>query len=187
MKHLVVLPGNSIKNQSWGIRMASHYMEHFDSIHIAEYEHWKTGKANIDLALEEKNLQEHVASLPKETQITVLAKSAGSILTFLAVKSGAINPSYCVFFGIPMDWAAVDVFYGKWTFLTDFTCPAIAFHNDNDPTAPYEYTKKIVDNYLPRVSFITTEGEDHYYDDYDLYDKYLLTMFKKDISTLKHY
>ena len=133
--------------------MASHYMEHFDSIHIAEYEHWKTGKANIDLALEEKNLQEHVASLPKETQITVLAKSAGSILTFLAVKSGAINPSYCVFFGIPMDWAAVDVFYGKWTFLTDFTCPAIAFHNDNDPTAPYEYTKKIVDNYLPRVSF----------------------------------
>jgi hypothetical protein len=187
MKHLIVLPGNGIQNQSWGIRMASHYGEYFDSIHIAEYEHWKTGESNINLALEEEKLREHVATLPKETQITVLAKSAGSILTFLAVQSGVINPTYCVFFGIPMDWAAVDIFSGNWTVLIPFTCSAIAFHNEHDPTASYEYTKKIVENYLPKVSFITTQGEDHYYDDYILYDKYLLTMFQKDTSSLKHY
>jgi hypothetical protein len=157
--------------------MASHYMEYFDSIHIAEYEHWKTGEPNINLALEEERLRVHVATLPKETQITVMAKSAGSILTFLAVQSNAINPTYCVFFGMPMDWAAVDIFSGNWKVLIPFTCPSIA----------YEYTKKIVENYLPRVSFITTQGEDHYYDNYELYDKYLLTMFQKDTTTLKHY
>ncbi len=94
MKHLIVLPGNSLQNQSWGIRMASHYGEYFDSIHTVEYDHWKTGEADINLALEEERLREHVATLPKGTQIIVLAKSAGSILTFLAVQSGAINPIY---------------------------------------------------------------------------------------------
>lgn len=180
MKHLIVLPGNNISNESWGNRMLSHYSEYFDSLYLAEYEHWKTGGETINLAVEEERLREHIATLPKDTAVFVLAKSAGSILTFLAVQSGVLNPSYCAFFGLPLDWAATDVFSGNWSVLKPFAVPSIAFHNEHDPIAEYTFTKKIVELYLPRISFITTAGEDHLYDDYEIYDQYLLTVFKRE-------
>ncbi len=180
MKHLIVLPGSSQTDLYWGERTLSHYASYFDSLYLHEYEHWKLGEGMINLAAEEVHLGEHLATLPKDTLLYVIAKSEGCILTFQAVQSKLLVPNYCVFLGIPFDWAAVDVFHGTWSVLTDFTAPAIVFHNEHDPIAVYEYTKKIVEGYLPRLSFITTPGEDHQYDDYETYNKYLLTVFARE-------
>jgi hypothetical protein len=179
MKHLIVLPGNSIKNKIWGERMLSHYADYFDTLYLQEYDHWNNEDTDIDFLQEEQKLREHVATLAKETQIFVLAKSAGSILLFGAVAGEVLHPVHVTFFGIPFEMAITDVFGGNWTMVDSFSVPAVAFHNAHDPIATYEYTKKIIDDRTKSISLITTAGSDHTYDDLETYDKYLLTIFDR--------
>lgn len=179
MKHLIVLPGNSATNKAWGERMLSHYADYFDSLYLQEYDHWSGEGADMDMVTEEQKLRTHVASLAPDTEVFVLAKSAGSILCLGAVAAGFLNPVYCAFFGMPFEWAATDVFGGNWAVVNSFSVPAIAFHNTHDPTAPFLYTKQVIDDKMPKVSLIATSGNDHAYDDYDVYDQYLLTVFKR--------
>ncbi len=179
MKHLLILPGNSPNNEAWGMRMAAHYSQYFDSFHTASYAHWQMGEADIDFGVELEALKVHVATLPNDATIYVLAKSAGSILAFLSIHAHIVQPTYVAFFGIPFEFAAVDVFAHDWSAVTSFTVPAIAFHNTHDPVAPYDYTKSVLENRAPTVSFITLSGNDHNYDEYELYDQYLVTVFQK--------
>ncbi len=178
MKHLIVLPGNNVANKAWGERILSHYAEYFDSLYLQEYDHWERG-GNMDMVAEEQKLQAHTATLSAETQIFVLAKSAGSILCLGAVQAGFLVPTYCAFFGMPFEWAVTDVFGGNWSTVDSFSVPAVAFHNTHDPTAPFAYTKQVIDQHMPKVSLIATPGNDHVYDAYDVYDHYLLTVFKR--------
>lgn len=173
MKHLLILPGNSSKNKAWGELMLLNYGGGYDSAFILEYEHWQTGAELINFTLEESRLSEHVATLSPGMEITVCAKSAGSILTFLAVESGVLKPVECFFFGIPFDYAAGDVFRVNWTAVESFSVSATAFHNENDPTAAYEFTKQILETKAPHIKLITTPDANHAYDRTDIYDEYL--------------
>ncbi len=179
MKHLIVLPGNSAKNKLWAESVLAHYTKHFESTYQQEYDHWQTGSLEFNFLVEEQKLGEHVKTLPKEAQVFIFAKSAGSILAFSAVQAGLVQPTYCAFFGIPFEWALTDVFRGSSAPLEAFSVPAIAFHNTQDPTAPYEFTKKVIDDRLARVSLISTAGTDHKYEDFALYDQYLETILNK--------
>jgi hypothetical protein len=180
MKHLIVLPGNNIRNKEWGERMLSHYGEYFDTLYLQEYDHWGgDDDADMDMVIEEEKLRAHSESLEKGTQVFVLAKSAGSILCIGAVQAGFLNPVYAAFFGVPLEWAITDVFGGNWRALESYSIPTIAFHNTNDPVATYAYTKEVIDTRMPKVSLITTEGSDHNYDEIEVYDTYLLPMFQK--------
>jgi hypothetical protein len=177
MKHLIVLPGNSARNKEWGERMLSHYAEHFDSLYLQEYDHWESG-ADMDMVAEEAKLRTHIEALEKDTQVFVLAKSAGSILCIGTVQAGFLNPVYCAFFGIPFEWAVTDVFGGNWGAVESYNIPTTAFHNVNDPVATYAYTKAVISDRMQKVSLVTAEGSDHNYDDIELYDQYLLPMFQ---------
>ncbi len=178
MKHLIVLPGNSARNKAWGEGMLSYYAEYFDSFYLQEYDHWQTG-ANMDIVVEENKLRSHVENIPRDTQLFILAKSAGTILCLRAVQAGFLSPAHCVFFGMPLQWAVTDVFGGNWEVLEGYNIPTIAFHNEYDPTANYEYTKKIIEDRMKSVSLVTTEGHDHNYEDYSIYDQNLSAIFKK--------
>jgi hypothetical protein len=48
MRHLIVLPGNSLKNKGWGELILEHYASQFDSLFMLEYDHWVSGEPNID-------------------------------------------------------------------------------------------------------------------------------------------
>lgn len=178
MRHLIVLPGNNVSNKLWGERALSHYSEYFDTLYLQEYSHWQSD-APIDMVLEEQKLKEHVATLDPQVEIFVLAKSAGSVLCMSAAEAGFLRPVYCAFFGLPLDWALSDVFLGNWKAIDNFSVPTTAFHNTHDPIAPYEYVRKIVNERMKKVSLVTLEGTDHAYDDFDMYDKYLLTLFAR--------
>ncbi len=173
MRHLVILPGNSPKNQAWGELMLEAYTSQFDSAYMLKYDHWVSGEANIDFVREEEKLRAHVAQLPLGVDVVLMAKSAGSLLAFLAIHHGALTPSRCVFFGIPFDLAADGLFKNEWSSVMSFAIPAIAFHNIEDPITSYEFTKSILETYAPHITLITTHEADHWYGDTDTYKNFL--------------
>jgi hypothetical protein len=174
MQHLIVLPGNSLKNKAWGELILERYGKNFDSASMLSYDHWESREANIDFEVEEEKLRQHVSVLPVETEIVVFAKSAGSLLAFLAISHGVLVPSRCVFFGIPFDLAASNLFKEDWGPVDSFAIPAIAFHNTEDPTTSYEFTKTTLVAHVPQIKLVTTHEADHWYGDVTTYDQHLL-------------
>jgi hypothetical protein len=173
MLHLIVLPGNSVKNKAWGELILEHYASQFDSAFMLKYDHWVSGEPTINFPNEETKLHAHVASLPPATEIILFAKSAGSLLALLSMHHGVLNPTQVVFFGIPLDLAADNLFKDSWAPLSELRVPAIAFHNVTDPTTSYEFTKSMLAIHNPTVELITTRETDHWYGDLKIYDQYI--------------
>jgi hypothetical protein len=170
MQHLIILPGNSVKNRTWGEVMRDHYGPLFASVTLLEYEHWETGAPQIDFDVELQKLAERNTPLFAEHEIVVMAKSVGSLLTFVAIRDGVIAPKKCVFFGIPFDLAAKDIFAEDWSPVESFAVPALAFHNVSDPTADYRFTAATLAHYAPGIKLVTTNESDHWYGDTKTYD-----------------
>jgi len=179
MRHLIILSGNSLKNKAWGEAVLKHYGPRFDSIYLELYDHWESGEANINFENEEAKISQHVATIPLGTEITIMAKSAGSLLALLAISHGTVMPARCVFFGIPLDLAAGNLFDSNWSVLKSFKIPATAFHNIADPTTSYDFTKTTLANLAPHINLITTHEPDHWYADFTTYDKNLHFLTEK--------
>lgn len=173
MRHLLVLPGNSIKNKAWGELMLEHFSSQFDSAFLLSYDHWESEEANIDFDREEEKIREHIATLPADTEVILFAKSVGSLLAFLAIHHGALTPTRCVFFGIPFDLAVEKLFKESWAPVDSFTIPATAFHNVEDPTTSYEFTKDALAVHASHSTLITTNEADHWYGDVATYEPVL--------------
>jgi len=174
MKKLIILPGNSVKNKEWGKAVYEYYGKEFDTVYMQFYDHWENGQLAIDFEKEIKKLQKEISKNSKETSITIFAKSAGSILAIMATNKIKILPSKSIFFGMPLDWACKEVFDNDLTPLKNFNIPTIAFHNDKDPIASYEFTKDIIENKSNgNIKLVTTKGSDHGYFDFTFYDDFL--------------
>ena len=173
MRHLIILSGNSLKNKAWGEVILEHYTTQFDSSFMLPYDHWVSGEPTIDFAKEEVRLKKHVESLALDTEIILFAKSAGSLLALLSMHHGILNPTQVVFFGMPLDLAAENLFKDSWTPLSELTTPAIAFHNIADPTTSYEFTKSILATYNPNNILFTTHEADPWYVDFKTCDLFI--------------
>ena len=167
---LIILPGNNISNQTWGELVRDQYGSQFTSVHLVEYEHWSKGEPVIDFDVELVKLRERERPLFTEGTTVVMAKSAGALLAMVAVREGVLAPQACVFFGLPFALAAEGIFQNDWSAVSSFTIPAIAFHNEQDPTADYRYTQAILAEHAPHIELITTTADDHWYGDFSQYD-----------------
>ncbi len=175
MKELIILPGNSVQNRTWGEVMRDHYGPLFDSVYLHTYEHWETGDPIIDFDVELVKLRERTKPLfGAGVETVVLAKSAGSLIAFVAVAERILQPTKCIFFGIPFDLAATGLFKDDWSAVAAFTAPMLVFHNLYDPTTDYRFTAAILAQHLSHVKLITTNEEDHWYGNTDEYDKSIL-------------
>jgi hypothetical protein len=175
MSHLIILPGNSLKNRAWGEAVAAHYQDHFDFVFLQNYDHWDRGEANINLETELEKLAAQVGTISAEVPVTIYAKSIGSILALLAIDKKVVSPKNCAFFGMPLDYAGPNIFNEKWSVLKNYQVETVAFHNDEDSTASYEVTKSILADYVgDNFNFVTTKGTDHVYLDFAVYDSYLI-------------
>ena len=173
MRHLIVLPGNSLKNKAWGKLIVEHYAPKYDSSFLLTYDHWVSGESNINFVTEAKKLQDHVDSLALGTEITLFAKSAGSLLGLILIHNKVVKPIRAVFFGVPLDLAADSLFKDSWSAVSELTMPSIAFHNLADPTTSYEFTKSTFAMHNPNIKLITTNEVDHWYGDFETYDPYI--------------
>jgi predicted alpha/beta hydrolase family esterase len=174
MRHIIILSGNSLKNKGWGELMLAEYGPRFDTAFMLEYDHWTSGEPNINFTAEEAKLATYVSSLPPFAEIVLFAKSAGSLLAFTAIHRGVLKPIKCIFFGIPFDMAAVSLFNDNWSAVDSFSIPAIAFHNTNDPTTSYEFTKDTLAEHSPAITLVTTEESDHWYGDTLTYNRTII-------------
>ena len=174
MSHLIILPGNSVKNKSWGELILAEYGLHFDTAFMLEYDHWTSGGPNINFVVEEVKLVAYVSSLPPFAEIVVFAKSAGSLLAFTAIEHAVVKPVKCIFFGIPFDMAAENLFADNWDAIDNFKIPAIAFHSTNDPTTKYEFTRDTLLAHNLNITLITTEESDHWYGDTLTYNRSII-------------
>ena len=174
MQHLLILPGNSVENRTWGEVMFAHYGPQFGSARMASYEHWEDGGPIIDFDVELVKLRElQTAPLFNADDLVVMAKSAGSLLAFVAAAEGVVTPTKAIFFGIPFDMAAQGIFHADWSAVENFKVPTLIFHNEADPTTQHNFTEATVRQYLPQAEFVTTSGTDHWYGDTDTYNPYI--------------
>lgn len=168
MTKLIILPGNSPRNQAWGEAAVEYFGSWFDSVYMQYYDHWQEGSTNI-------NIENELAKFANETnkedvEYYVFAKSIGSLLTLLATQRGSLNARKGVFFGMPLELASEDLFKGDWSALSDFTVPTIAFHNDQDPIS-YEFTKQALVEHGPgKLELITKKGDNHNYTEFADYE-----------------
>ncbi len=175
MRHLIVLSGNSLKNKAWGELIVEHYGPMYDSVFMLHYNHWESGEPLIDFVSEEAKLREHIMTLSPDIEVILFAKSAGSLLALQAIAHGAVTPARCVFFGMPLDMAVEGLFKDDWSPLTTLMVPAIAFHNIEDPTTSYAFTKMTLEEKAPSITLITTHEADHWYGDLTTYDPHITT------------
>lgn len=168
MKKLLVLAGNSFRNREWGEQCAEFFRADFDMVFYLHYDHWSTGEKNIDLEIELEKLKETVEGVGEKGDWYIFAKSIGSVLALMAVEQGILSPEKCVFFGMPLAIAERDV-TKDWSYLSDLKVPALAFHNDQDPTANYGFTKEKLAEIAPTITLRTLQGDTHDYLDFALY------------------
>ena len=174
MQHLLVLPGNSVENRTWGEVILNHYGPRFGSARMISYEHWEIGAPLIDFDVELVKLRElQTAPLFDADELVVMAKSAGSLLAMVATDEGVIKPSQAIFFGIPFDLAARDIFKDDWSAVDNFSVPTVAFHNQHDPTADYRFTTAILAEHAPHIKLVTTTEDNHWYGAIDTYDPHI--------------
>jgi hypothetical protein len=168
MKKLLVLAGNSVKNRAWGEACAEYFRGDFDMTFFLEYDHWNTEAQKIDLAVEIQKIKETVEGTGETDDWYVFAKSIGSVLTLKAIEQGVIAPEKCVFFGMSLNVAAAE--QGEdWSYLSEFSQPALAFHNDADPVAEYDFVVEKLRAFAPAITLRTVEGNTHDYTDFASY------------------
>lgn len=167
MKKLLVLAGGSKRNEAWGEACVDYFKDRFDSVDFIRYNHWQTDEPNIDFVVEIEKIKN---TATEAGEWYVFAKSIGSILALKAVEAGVIEPTKCVFFGIPCSVIKDSQVAGDWKFFANFTVPALAFHNDNDPTAGYEFTKEKLSEFTTTITFETLHGDTHDYLDFQICD-----------------
>lgn len=170
MKKLLILPGNSPRNQAWGEAAADFFNGQFDEIYLQFYNHWETGEEVIDVPEELDKIIATVENTKEDDEWYICAKSVGSLVALIAVQEDIIRPVKCIFFGMPLDAAAEELFKDDWSALTDFSVPALVFHNDNDPVANFAFTEEKIKTVGQDLVFKKLAGDTHDYLDWSAYE-----------------
>ncbi len=158
--------GNSLRNQTWIHEVRAHLGDLADSTYLQEYEHWSTGEEWINLSHELEVLK--VAKLAEP--YAVFAKSIGSVLTVQAIEGGIIKPKFLLFCGLPLGYIVQDYpQFGEE--LAKINLPTTVIHNEHDVVGGAAETLAYLGSAVtdrPNFKFITTPGDTHDYENYDL-------------------
>lgn len=161
---IVLLPGNSVSNREWLNRLAERFKKDFELVIPHAYRHWETGEALIDLQEELKRLTERI---PVGQRYTIVAKSAGVILTMKGIFERVLSPTFCVFIGTPIPWANAEGILDKRWFQK--SAIAILFiQNERDPIMNLSALRQFLGHTgLSNYRISPLPGRDHDYTDLD--------------------
>lgn len=171
MKKLIVLSGNSERNQAWGEGAVEFFGPWFDDVYMQYYYHWGTDSGEMDIEAELQKIKAVTEVAGDGTEFYVFAKSIGSLLALISINKKIITPSKCVFFGMPIDLAAGSLFKDDWSPLFDFQIPTLAFHNIDDPVANCQFAgAKLNDLKVETIEFVKVPGDNHNYTEFSDYE-----------------
>lgn len=163
--NLLLLPGNSAQHKQWLEQVEYHLSPLFTQTICHNYRHWQTGSPEIDLAYETSQLIDYTYDF---APYIVFAKSAGIVLCLQAIQQGILQPSACLFTGLPLPMIES---YGlplkNW--LQTSTVPTRIIQNDSDPHGSYNHVASLVDDcHNPLITAHKSAGNTHDYNDFDL-------------------
>lgn len=161
--NLVMLSGNSLRNRDW-IQVAERKLTvPFQKTYVQQYAHWINGDEWIDLPHEQLVLGAAVESL---SPYGIFAKSIGTVLSVQSIAAGLVQPKFLLLMGIPLDY--IQEHYQDFaTDLTAYGGPVIILQNNHDPVGDGTAVREYLGDLPDTMSFVTTIGETHDYEDYD--------------------
>lgn len=153
--NLILLPGNSPKNEPWILRVEDHLKPLFTTTHVHRYAHWTGDSAFFNLNHELDQLQPHL-----QDPYTIFAKSAGVSLTLRGINHGSLHPARCIFVGIAADVDSP----ATQTLMRGVSIPVLVIQQTTDPYNSFETVRAAVTKAIPHAEFLEVEGADHRYD-----------------------
>lgn len=163
--HLLLLGGNSKRNQPWAHETAERVGGLFDSVHVHDYHHWQTGDGLIDLPHELRELRD---TLPFRKNYAVLAKSMGCVVTAQAIEQDILRPGGLLLLGLPLGYVT-DRYarFGKVLAAQDI--PVHLIQNNHDPVASSDEASDYMHGFFGgdhQYHFTELNGDTHEYTDY---------------------
>jgi len=155
---LILLPGSSPRNKEWIEKVRDELGDLFDESLIMYYTHWNSN-GNMDRQLEIENLSK-IANIE---DCVIFAKSAGIGVSLGAIKSKKINPTKCIFVGLPLSWKEkrsdeLSPYY------MGYKIPTLFIQQEHDPFTNYKELKGFLEkNKLTNYEIKEVEGNNHHY------------------------
>lgn len=165
MEKIILLPGNSPLNKEWIYEIDTLLKSKGVETFVLEYAHWETGENMINFNDELSRLK---AALPEGfMKASVIAKSAGVVLTGQAIKTGLLVPKSCIFIGTPVTWTKkIKITPTSW--IKGHSIPTLFVSKPLDPA--YHFNKMLpfleenaVGNYETWRYYSKGEPEDNHH------------------------
>ncbi|MBN2101047.1 hypothetical protein JW710_04130 [Candidatus Dojkabacteria bacterium] len=168
---LLLLPGNSSKNEEWIEAVEAKVRHGFASTEILYYDHWKSGGNLLDMDKEFERMVNIASGLGN---YVIFAKSAGTLLAFKGVYEGKIYPARMVFAGTAVKFSK-RLGCNIETWLAGCTVPVVFLQKEFDPACNFDDLKKLVEETkMEKYELVKVEGADHHYEDLDLLSQYIV-------------
>jgi hypothetical protein len=174
--NLILLSGNSIKNKDWIEKIKQLFVRDFDSVFIQYYKHWKTQEEFIDFDYELSVLEKNTKT---SNNYVVFAKSAGAVLTLIALKQNKIKPKKIIFLGLPVEWAKEQ---GRdlGHLVHNLEIPFLFIQNSEDPYCSYQSLSKFLkDKTIKNYKTFEFKNNTHDYENYEKIKEIVLNFIKK--------
>ncbi|MBD3328910.1 hypothetical protein GF357_00230 [Candidatus Dojkabacteria bacterium] len=161
--NILLLPGNSPRNEEWIEEVSEKLRDEFQQHKILRYNHW------LDDSQKFINMQQELHRLDEAMNefsgYGVFAKSAGTILTLLAIKESILDPKFCVFVGSAVGFAS-RLGYSFGELISHISIPILFIQKTNDPACAFLDLKNLVESQgLENAQFAEVAGNDHHYGD----------------------
>lgn len=156
--NLILLPGNSPKNEPWILDVEDHLKPLFASTYLHRYAHWTGDSAFFNLNHELDQLQPHLTG-----DYAIFAKSAGVSLTLRGIEKGLLSPKCCIFVGIAADVDSP----ATQALMRAVSVPVLVIQQTQDPYNAFATARAAIAKAIPHAEFLEVEGADHRYDNVD--------------------
>ncbi len=158
---IILLAGNSKKNQIWIEDIGSILKPVFNEVIIQYYSHWQDVQESImDLDQEEKKLVKLANQSP---DYVLFGKSIGAVLGLETISKGIIHPAKCVFAGTAINWADSNGLDVRRR-LRNYSVPTLFLQNTNDPAiSSVELKKILLECGVSNHEFVDLPGDTHDY------------------------
>lgn len=145
---LIVLGGNSLENKHWIQEISKYLKLDYPTVEFY-YDHWKENSQDINFEKELKKLSQFI----KKNDITnysIVAKSAGFVLSLQGVASHTLIPRTIVGFGLPIDYGIYRKIDLRFLIKTaSERTSMICIQADDDPQGSLDLTEGLISNMIP--------------------------------------
>lgn len=152
---IIILPGFSLHNKDWAEEVASFLGK--DTV-VHNWLHWKTGKFNLSLKEELKNIVKEAG----QEKVSIIAKSVGTMVTMRLLLLIPAKIEKIILCGIPSVSDERKKLFT--TSLSNFSPKdIIIFQNTKDPFASFREVKDFMKEVNPKIKVVEKSRFDHNY------------------------